>query len=464
MREIDQEMAQQRAEVRPFERLQEALDRMDAGETWQWIYVCAALTSIPSDTHNTWGFQPDLTDFPTWQCCDDDTRERVMRAAQSYVMAQDVVPTGNNSEDWYDIGSIPDVEFYGYSAIFLILKADPNALSQLPADRWKRWSKIVVWYHYVPIIENDGRKDYYLETRSLQQDLIRKLHAGAPHALLDNLRSLIMAEDRRGHTARQELDRVEHLWNPGLKNMLLGLLRESDLSPRGQRSILDFLLTKKSAEAIRVAEALISRSYTNQNEKDLVVEFAVSLMTSGSNYDWSMIWNLLQNDDATGCAIVEKVAEEDGHTAKITNRLSAPELVDLFIWVVERYPTSEDPQIDGVHTVSTREQVGYWRNGIIEELCTRDRRDALHGIREILFNRPDLEGLQSVWLGLEKAAEGTEWEPPSPNDITDWLSTYQRPHLRKIERFWRLLKKHRSSILVILWHEFRQLFNQFPPF
>ena len=449
-KEIDEKIARQRAEARPFERLEEALDRIEAGETWQWIYVCAALTSIPGDTQNTWGFQPDLTDYPTWQSCNDETQERVLSAALSYISNQDAVSTDDSSDDWYDTCRIPHVEFYGYSAIFLILKADANALSQLPADRWERWSKVAVWYPYVHIIENDGRKDYYLETRSLQKDLIRKLHAGAPHALIDNLCSLIIAEDSRGHSAWQELDRVEHLWDSKLENKLLDMIRESNLSPRGQRSILDSLLAKKSAVAIRIAEALISRSYTNQNEKDLAVEFAASLMASGVNYDWSLIWNLLQNDDDIGCAIVEKVAEEDWYIARFANKLSAPELVDLFSWVEERYPTSEDPEIDGSHVVTTREQVGRWRNGIITELRKRNSVEALDGIRRILRRFPKLEWLNFVRLDLEKAVEGTEWEPASPKNITNWLNSYQRPRLSAVEHAKRFFKKHRKTILTVV--------------
>ena len=90
-------------------------------------------------------------------------------------------------------------------------------------------------------------------------------------------------------------------------------------------------------------------------------------------------------EDDIGQAIVENVAEEDWHAEKFISKLGAPELVDLFIWVEEQYPTSEDPQIDGVHMVSVREQVGNWRNSIISELQKKDSWEAMHGIRLILF-------------------------------------------------------------------------------
>ena len=363
MREIDQEIAQQRSEVRPFEWLQEALALMEAGETLQWIYVCAALTSIPGETYNAWSLNPDFMDFPTWQSCDDATQERVVRAAQSYAMTQDVIPADDNSEDWYDTGQIPRVEFYGYSAIFLLIMTNAKTLSQLPADRWKRWSKIIVWYPYAMLL-SDGRTDYHREILGLQQDILRRLNENAPRAFMDNLRSLLLAEDRRDTSIGQTLRKVDHLWDPegsDFEHILLDLLRDSSLSPKGQRSILDFLLAKQSVGALRFAEVQIASGYASQVEKDRVVEFAVSLMVSNTEFDRSVVWDLLQNDDAVGREIVKKLAEEDWHEARFVNKLSAPELVDLFIWMEELYPTSEDPQIDGIHAVTTREQVGRLR-------------------------------------------------------------------------------------------------------
>lgn len=462
MREIDEDIARQRAEVRPFERLQEALDRMEAGETWQWINVCLALTSIPSEMHTEWGLKSDLTDFPTWQSRDDEMQERITRAAKSYVMSQDVVPTDDNSEDWYETPARPRIDDCAYLAIFLLQKVDVNALSQLPADCWKRWSKIIVWYPNA-IFSLDGRTDYHREIRGIQQELMRKLHENAPRALMDNLRTLLVAQDRLDSYIGQKLREVGHLWDSELEGVLLRLVRDSNLSPRGQRSILDFLLAKESADAQRVAEAQISKGYADQNEKDLVVEFSVSLMTSESEFNWTEVWKLFEND-AVGRAIVGKLAEEDRNTAKIPNKLSVTELVNLLIWMEEQYPTSEDPRIDGVHAVTTREQVSYLRNDLIAELRNRNSREALDGVWWILSQFPELERLEFVRLDLEKAVEGSEPEPTSPKEVTDWLSRYQRQRLGKLECAWRLLKKHKGSILILLWQEFRHHLHQLPLF
>ena len=420
-KEIDEQIAQQRAEVRPFERLQEALDLMKAGETLGWIYVCAALTSIPSETHSPWGLKPDLMDFPTWQSCDDETQERVVRAALAYVLGQDVISTEDNSEDWYDTGSPPRVEFFGYSAIFLLLKTGANALSQLPPDRWKRWSKIIVWYPYANSF-SDGRIDYLREIHGLQEDLLRRLHRNAPRALLDNFRSLLVAQDP---VTWQELNKLGHLLGSELEGMLLDLLRDSDVSPSGRRSILDFMLGMDSIEALRIAEATIASGYTNQNEKDLVIEIAVFLIISDTEFDRSLLWALLHNDNAVRHTIVDKLAEEDWHAGRCTKKASVVELADLFIWVEERYPTSEDPQIGRGSGLSTRDQIVYWRNGILSELRTREIREALPEIRRIRERFPKHTSVQRIQFELEKAVEGSGWKPATPKEVLELCKRYE---------------------------------------
>ncbi len=432
LKEIEENQKRELAKIRPIERLEEALGRIEKGDTLQWLGVISALSHSPDGRGEPWNFKPDLMDFPLWHSCDTETQERIVEAARTYLIRQDAVSTADSSEDWYDTGRIPYVELHGYLAIFLLFKADTNALHQLPADRWKRWAKIIVWYPD-NILLDVGRTDYRREIRELQQDLLRRLHENDPRAFTDTLRTLLLSEDQRNSYIGQTLRKVEHLRDSGLEPILLSLLQDATLSPKGQRSILDFLLAKPNAEAQRIAEARISSGSTNQNEKALLAEFAVSLLTNAREFDRSMVWELFHSDDAVGRSIVEKIAEEDRHTARIATKLSAPELVDLFIWLEERYPTSEDPKFDGAHTVTTREQIGHWRNGIIQELRTKDSWEALHGIRLILFHYPHLEWLQSAWLGLEKTVEGSGWNPPSPKDIVSWLSSYQYPRLSKAD-------------------------------
>ena len=448
-KEIEENRKRQLAEVRPMAQLRYALDRVEAGDVLHLQSVIYALSHCPDGRSDSWNnYKPDLTDFPLWNSCDKETQESIVKAALSFVVDLDVIAP-DSDENWYETSSVSSIELSGYLAIFLLRKANPSALDEVSANWWKRWSKVVVWYPNTLSL-NDVRGDYHRKTRALQKDILQTLYQYAPSATLDNFIDLIVAEDKRSSIIGQTLDKLECLWNPASETMLLGLLQASSLSPKGQRSLLDFLQTKDSADALRVAEARIASGYSNQNEKDLVVEFSASLMIGQSDFDLPLVWQLFQNDDDIGRAIVETVAKEDWHAEKFVSKLNAPELVDLFIWVEERYPTSEDPQVDGVHAVTPREQIGNWRNSIISELQKKDSWEALHGIRLILFRFPNLERLQHLWVHLEKAIEGKEWQSPSPIEIANWLSSYQRPSLTRVAFAWRFLKRHKNTILTVV--------------
>ena len=167
-------------------------------------------------------------------------------------------------------------------AVCLLRSADTNTFEQLPPGRWKRWSKIVIWYSSITIVGN-GSNDNRLQIHRMQKDLLSRLNECAPHALLEDLRSYICAMDRDGHTVGHLLHRTEHLWDSRLKSTLLDMLQNASLSPGTQRCILDFLWSKECDDALRVAEATISNGYTNDEEKDLVVECSAFLMTADQN-------------------------------------------------------------------------------------------------------------------------------------------------------------------------------------
>lgn len=414
MKEIEENRQRQLSVIQPKAWLQEALDRIEVGEAMQWLNVCAALTSISAEHHSEWNVKPDLMDYPTWESSDDQTRKRIVNAAITYIT--DV--TGESPVD-----AVADR--CGYLAMFMLLKRDAYKFACLSPETWTRWSKIIVWFPYALDL-NDGRTDYHFQTRKLQQELLQNLYQYAPRATEDNFRNLVAAEDRRSSIVGQVLEKLENLWNPAFETMLLGFLQAASLSPQGQRSILDFLLSKNSAEAIRIAEAQIVCGYSDENEKDLIVEFSASLMLSESEFNWAVVWRLFLNDNDIGQAIVQKVADADRRAEKFLSKLGAPELVDLFIWMEERYPTCEDPQNDGIHVVTPREQVGNWRNSIIQELRIKDKREALGEIKRILRQFPHLEWLHFVRLELEEALEGSDWQPSLPHEVGQFLLRHEK--------------------------------------
>ena len=437
LKEIEEKRQRQHANVHPFERLEEALDQLETGETWQWHNVIYALSHELDGRRDSRNMDPDLTSFPLWKSCSQGIRDRIARAALSFVGNNEFVSATDNDEHLSEVDGVSLVEVHGYLAIFLLRRADTNSYGELPAHIWKRWAKIVIWYSSITIV-GDGQNDSRLQARSLRKDIVHKLYEKAPDALLYTFRSQIIGSDRHGKSLGPLLNGVEHIWDSRLESVLLGLLQEASLSAAAQRTILDFLWANECDEALRVAQARISARCTSDEEKDLVVECSAFLMTCRAKFEWSAVWRLIQKDDDVGKAVVEKVAQDDGNALNLGSALSACEIADLFIWVEERYPTGEDPHKDEPSGFVTGARAVYWwRSGIITQLRKKKRQDALEGIDRILGRFPELEWLRSVRLDLEQEEEGAGWQPASPRDILELVPAARERRFGKLRQWCR---------------------------
>ena len=445
MSEIEEARRLEVAEVRPFERIREALERIESGETVQWLSVLYGLSFSPTIS-SSWQIEPDVTEFQNWVSCDAATRKRIVQAAVTYVLNFEYSPCDQYDENWYFTNRISHAEFAGYWAMFLLLKSGDEALQHLPADRWSKWSKVIVWFPYVHIVFNDGRTEHHYQTQDLQQDLLRRLYQNTPRALLSNLRQLLVAKDSDDSYIGQELDKIEHLWDPTLQTTLLDLLRDASLSAKGQRSLLDILLKHDSNGTVEFAEEMIRKGYSSEEDKDRLVEFCAGRILSGREFDWQTVWNVIRHDEEIGKAIIESTAEEDRSNFSFGAHMNAIELADLFIWVEKQYPSHEDPRIDGIHAVSTREQVGHWRNNIIAELRKRDGQEALLEIRRILDHFPQLEWIHYVRVELEETVEKLDWEPALPSEVLNLTmetekrrQMWKRKSLQFLKQNWKWL-------------------------
>ena len=272
--------------------------------------------------------------------------------------------------------------------------------------------------------------------KHLQKDLVSRLNECAPYACLENLRSYISAIDRCDKSVGPLLNGVVHVWDARLESMLLGLLQDASLLPGTQRSVLEFLWSNGCDEALLVAQARISAGYTSEDEKQLIVECSAFLLTCRAEFEWSAVWKIFQNDDDVGRTIVEAVAGDDWDAVKVGATLNTCELSDLYIWVEERYPTSEDPNRDGASGFVTGERaVHLWRTGIITQLLKKESQEALEGVRRILSRFHNLEWLQSVRLDLEKESEGSEWEPVTPRAVLELAPVAREQRYGKLRQW-----------------------------
>ena len=74
----------------PIERIDKLLDNFESGELDAWWRICMDMTLEPDSTHFMNGLEFDLTNLPVWKSTDNAMRERIVKAAQKYILDKEL--------------------------------------------------------------------------------------------------------------------------------------------------------------------------------------------------------------------------------------------------------------------------------------------------------------------------------------------------------------------------------------
>src|SRR6266540_2640832 len=129
---------------------------------------------------------------------------------------------------------------------------------------------------------------------------------------------------------------------------------------------------------------------------------------------WPVLPLAYQTSDFLDSLLAERVANGVAWGAVGLQALTEDELADLFIWLVREYPPSEDPDIDGIHSVAPRESVARWRDSLVEHLKARGTERAIAAIQRLVRELPELPWLKWSLLTAQVIARRRTWIPSTP--------------------------------------------------
>ena len=416
IKEFDEYKQRQLTGPRPIEVIETALNRLESGETWQWIKVIGGLLLHPKGNHVSWQLDPNLFHYPSWQDCDGGTRRRIVGAAKRYVeQPYDEQPDATNC-GWISSGSILPVDLLaGYLALFLLAQADSDFVLSLSPNAWGHWAATIVWYPKDIMRLADDTSNP--SDRDLQVQLLQLAHEAAPYVFCKAYLRLLMTQAAAGDVWHSTLETARLCWSPQLKQVLLEALASSSTTPESQGKILGILLEKQSASAENIACDLLSRFGRVGIEDERVVHIAASMLMYARQPQWEAIWSVFQGDAELGRRIVEMLAHDYDNRSKVAANLPETQLAELYIWLQEQYPTEEDPDLDVPHAVSVRESVGTWRNSLLNNLSSRNSMEASIALEGICNRFPELHHPNMLRVKLKEEMEGREWIPVDPGDV-----------------------------------------------
>ncbi len=358
--------------------------------------------------------ESDLTALPGWQRIDEETCKRIVAAAKTYIVKADP-----ETSKWLGTNITYRPAFAGYRALRLLLTSDPAFVSALNADLWRKWTPIIITY---PLFSDDTAKAGHLHR------LLTKLaYQYAPEAVIDTL--LFQIEKRnKGNDIWLSFDRVEDCWDNRLLDAILQKVKDERVSSDLFRQLLQQLLEREYAEAEAFAKSLLILPLAADGQaRERASIAAQELLLNAQDAAWEVLWPIFQRDIEFGRYVIEAIVDRPSEPRVVT-RLSEQAAAELYIWLCQQYPHSEDPlEISGfTYTVTPRHSLSHWRDAIPNYLEAQGTVAACAALEQIVHALPHLEWLKFVLLDAQKTKRRKEWSPLSPEEILKMASKRQQ--------------------------------------
>jgi hypothetical protein len=396
-------------------KVREALDRFEAGDV-DGFWIATRWLEIDLEKKERAYLVSDLTRLPGWRLLEDGDRDRIRTAARSYLDGASPDP-----KSWFSRDFVNWPAWAGYRALRL-LHSEGEQVGQALVDPalWARWAPIVVHW---PRNDGDGEGEGAFNDWAIAQAL-----AKAPGETVTWFsRALDRQLRKEGHPFI--LHRFRQVWHPLLEGVILRRARRSNLGAEQRTELLEVLLRNGSTEARAHARRLISSVALAGGERrnELAVRVAVLLAVEAGAGDWERIWALIETDEAFGISLVERLAAGERHRV---GELSPRQAGELFSWILARYPYGGDPVEDEVHFVTAREQVGHYRDRILNMLGEGQSRESVAELGRLIAAHPELEFLPRLRRQAERRLQRSEWVPPAPQHVVRLAEDTVRRHVR----------------------------------
>ncbi len=391
------------------------LEKIQKGQLVHWFEVVSVMQLDEEGLDQGHNFHS-LLQNPGWPLLAQENQRRVLAAAKKYIFDYDPYASREMRPGDFDINEIA-----GYKALDLIFHLAPEFLKEIPVKVWSRWIHSVM---SVKSFVGDPAID------ALEQIA----YDDFPDEFIKWLNRCIEMENRKNGNLSSP-HKVMHLYDDRLEKYFLGKMKDRELGPKSMGTLLRLLTKRDVTEAKDFAKDLLAGPYPFQEERrDEAVEAACALILSPTGGIWSFIWSPIQSDEEFGKLFFKRLVDEENIIDREANLpIREEEFADLYIWLENHYPGKEDPKHDEfmAYTVTFRDLIGRFREGIIRRLKGLGSRAAVHALQRISKKFPDKrQRLQFDILDAEERFLESSWIPPDVGDFKTLIEDSQRRLVR----------------------------------
>lgn len=397
----------------PKERVLRCLDELELGDLSAWWQLSMEMTLEPNSQFYGNGFELDLTSLPGWKSSEESTQQRIINAARTYVQSQDDIPYS-----WIVENNYIHVEaaLGGVKALYLLLKREPGFVTGLSSEIWKKWTPAIV-----AVTNNNDHEELYL-------DLVQYAYRNSSEKFVDTLRVVINRENQKDAYI-SVIHRLKKCWDKDLGQILLERATDPSLKPKCMGQLLEELLKQEVNEARKLVQSLISvplSSIDEERERTLVATNV--LIVNSEPLSWEFLWSLIKKNSSFGQEALKFVVSKN-YSGGIPLHLSEKQLADLYLWIVRHYPHDEDPNHDGAHPVSSREEIAHFRDDVLAQLKERGTLEACAEIKRLIQELPNITWLRKNLIEAQANMRRKTWQPPTPEEFLQFVISQEPSNL-----------------------------------
>jgi hypothetical protein len=407
----------------PAERVADLLGRFESGDWEAWWRLNLELTLTP--TSRFYGSDLDyfISDMPGWQSADEPTRQRILDAAEKYLVVGQTSIT-----QWIGTTSLRRNDVAAFRAMLLLRQHEQPAYKQLAGSTWAKWAPVVV---AVP-------KSSGLQKSKLLVEVVSDALNSAPIAFVGAVRQIMRSErapatagasdaPRPAGTSFFILRELEGCWNSEpLKAGIFEELRDDANSEDQFGTILEALLTAQFAPARDHAMGFLAADHAQAGK--YAMEAAVVLTRHCAAEAWPTIWKLLVGDSAFAYRFFLKIAHDYRFEDSLFAPLNEEQLAELYVYLEQLFPRDSDPQhVSGQpHGVGPRESLAHLRDRIPQGIVNRGTVAAVEAMRWIVDKLPKLNWLPFRLLEAEQTMRLKTWSPLAPKELLRLVASNSR--------------------------------------
>lgn len=386
-------------------RVADLLDTFESGDLSAW-WKMACVDLMIQDGSSHYDDLPSITASPGWKGADETTKSRLLDAAVRY--AQEGTSTPDQWPSKLAFNWRP--AYAGFKALRLTSSLAPQQLLQLSAAAWRRWVPVLVSVVGV-----------HLSTGKIEMgDLLTLAHRHVPDEVCVWVEKKIEdANTADRHAYFHLADELEALWDEQLASLLFRKAQDPSIRGSVLRGLLELLLKHEVAGARELAVAVVQKHHTSDEEEEAHASCAIAghLLLLNNTNSWSHVWTLIQENPSWGREFMEHLAHIESRQTRLHSQLTPVEIAEFYLWLAREYPHDEDPVFHGMHDVTTREEIGRFRESLSSYLSQLGSFEAYVQLQRLCQIFPDNFALrQQRYQGAEQARRRT-WVTLSPSEL-----------------------------------------------